>query len=111
MESSFEENEKICSNICQVLQIIGSKWSFPVIAELAQGPIRYNQLQKKIEIIRPQSLTNTLRQLEQNGFVHRQVFPTIPVTVEYSLTEKGEDFQNVLKEMDKWALKWVGNNE
>jgi DNA-binding HxlR family transcriptional regulator len=51
-------------------------------------------------------LTNTLRLLEQNGLVRREVFPTVPVTEEYSLTEKGLEFQAVLEAMNRWAAKW-----
>jgi DNA-binding HxlR family transcriptional regulator len=63
-----------------------------------------------LTIIKTQSLTDTLRHLEQSGLVRREVFPTVPVSVEYSLTEKGSDFQAALKEMDKWVQKW-GNRQ
>jgi DNA-binding HxlR family transcriptional regulator len=94
------------SSICEVLQILGAKWAFLVLEELLKGPERFNQLQRNISIVKTQSLTDTLRHLEKNGLVHRKVFPTVPVTVEYSLTEKGSDFQAALMEMDKWVLKW-----
>ncbi len=100
------EGENNYSNICEVLQILGAKWAFMVIAELCKGPQRFNQLQRNVAIIKTQSLTDTLRHLEKTGIVRREVFPTVPVTVEYSLTEKGMDFQAALKEMDKWAMKW-----
>jgi DNA-binding HxlR family transcriptional regulator len=103
---TFLEDEKKYSNICEVLQILGTKWAFMVIDELSKGPKRFNQLQRDVAVIKTQSLTNTLRHLEQNGIVLRQVFPTVPVTVEYSLTEKGFDFQTALLEMDKWVMKW-----
>ncbi|QGQ99006.1 transcriptional regulator [Paenibacillus psychroresistens] len=100
------KEEIVFSNICEVLQILGTKWAFMVITELYKGPKRFNQLQRDVAIIKTQSLTNTLRHLEQTGIILREVFPTVPVTVEYSLTEKGSDFQIALKEMDKWAVKW-----
>jgi DNA-binding HxlR family transcriptional regulator len=98
--------EKAGSNICEVLQILGAKWAFLVLEELLNGPQRFNQLQRNISIVKTQSLTDTLRHLEKNGLVLRKVFPTVPVSVEYSLTEKGNDFQAALKEMDKWVQKW-----
>lgn len=94
------------SDICEVLQILGAKWAFLVLNELLRGPQRFNQLQRNAAIIKTQSLTDTLRHLEHNGLVLRQVFPTVPVTVEYSLTEKGIDFQTALSEMNKWVVKW-----
>ncbi|MBO0777946.1 MAG: winged helix-turn-helix transcriptional regulator [Ktedonobacteraceae bacterium] len=47
-----------------------------------------------------------MRHLETNGVIHRQVFPTVPVTVEYSLTEKGKDFRTVLTTMYHWGKAW-----
>ena len=92
--------------LCEVLQIVGAKWGFPVIAELYKGPQRFNKLQRAIRNINKQSLTDTLRLLEQNGVVRREVFPTVPVTVEYSLTEKGRDFHTVIEAMNLWTAKW-----
>ncbi|MBA2937247.1 helix-turn-helix transcriptional regulator [Paenibacillus sp. CGMCC 1.16610] len=103
-DNSYLETDS--SNICEVLQILGAKWAFLVLNELLRGPQRFNQLQRNTAVIKTQSLTDTLRHLEQNGLVLRQVFPTVPVTVEYSLTEKGSDFQTALKEMNKWVEKW-----
>lgn len=93
-------------NICEVLQILGAKWGFLVITELSKGPKRFKQLQRDVAVIKTQSLTDTLRLLEYNGIVRREVFPTVPVTVEYSLTEKGNDFRDVIEVMDRWADKW-----
>jgi DNA-binding HxlR family transcriptional regulator len=108
-EQSSKNNdgqETADSSICEVLQILGAKWAFLVLEELLKGPQRFNQLQRNISIVKTQSLTDTLRHLEKNGLVLRKVFPTVPVTVEYSLTEKGNDFQAALMEMDKWVQKW-----
>ncbi|MFC5467520.1 winged helix-turn-helix transcriptional regulator [Cohnella suwonensis] len=104
--ASSEEAAAPYPHICNALIILGSKWAFPVIAELSKGPTRFKQLQRNTQRIATQSLTDTLRLLEQAGVVKREVFPTVPVSVEYSLTDSGVDFQDVLKEMDKWANKW-----
>ena len=72
--------EKAGSSICEVLLILGAKWAFLVLEELLKGPLRFNQLQRNIAIVKTQSLTDTLRHLEKNGLVLRKVFPTVPVT-------------------------------
>jgi DNA-binding HxlR family transcriptional regulator len=92
--------------ICEGLQLLGAKWSILVISELSKGPKRFKQLLRDVAIVKTQSLTDTLRHLEKAGVVRRTVFPTVPVTVEYALTEKGEDFRTVLDEMEKWTLRW-----
>ncbi|SFJ12534.1 transcriptional regulator, HxlR family [Paenibacillus sp. UNC496MF] len=94
------------TNICSVLEILGAKWAFLVIAELTSGPKRFNQLNRDLNVVKTQSLTDVLRHLERSGIVRRDVFPTVPVSVEYALTEKGHGFQDALKEMEKWAVKW-----
>ncbi|WP_276355649.1 winged helix-turn-helix transcriptional regulator [Cohnella caldifontis] len=104
-EESFESG-KVCGNICEVLEILGAKWAFVVIAELAKGPRRFNQLRRNVTVVKTQSLTDTLRHLEKTGIVRREVFPTVPVTVEYSLTVRGEDFLSVLTEMSAWVVRW-----
>ncbi|MFC5406390.1 winged helix-turn-helix transcriptional regulator [Cohnella soli] len=106
LDAFNDETTEPYPHICNALIILGSKWAFPVIAELCKGPTRFKQLQRNTKQIATQSLTDTLRLLEQAGVVKREVFPTVPVSVEYSLTESGIDFQDVLKEMDKWANKW-----
>lgn len=106
MDTSFKE-EQTNTYICDALRILGAKWAFMVIAELCKGPQRFKQLQRNAAVIKTQSLTDTLRHLEQTGIVRREVFPTVPVTVEYSLTEKGKDFQQTLMEMEKWAIRWA----
>ncbi|MFE0555792.1 winged helix-turn-helix transcriptional regulator [Paenibacillus sp. NPDC058910] len=105
VKEDFQETPAF-NHICSVLQILGAKWAFLVIAQLAQGAKRFNQLHRDAAIIKTQSLTDVLRHLEGNGIVRREVFPTVPISVEYSLTEKGLDFLDSLKEMEKWAEKW-----
>ena len=92
--------------IREALRVLGGKWSFLVLMHLSLGPLRFNQLRRALEDISTKALTDTLRHLEGNDIIHRQVFPTVPVTVEYSLTEKGKDFQTVLIAMDDWGQKW-----
>ncbi|MEF3305930.1 winged helix-turn-helix transcriptional regulator [Paenibacillus sp. GYB003] len=104
--SSASEPLQEQPSICEVLQIMGAKWGFLVITELFKGPKRFKQLQRDVAVVKTQSLTDTLRLLEHNGIVRREVFPTVPVTVEYSLTDKGADFHNVVAAMDSWATKW-----
>ncbi len=106
IEYRKEDEEKCLSTIKQALQVLGGKWSFLVLTQLYIGPQRFNQLRKQLGDINTKSLTDTLRHLEQNEVIQRTVFPTVPVTVEYSLTEKGRDFQAVLLEMYNWGHKW-----
>lgn len=95
-----------CS-IEKTLEVIGGKWSFLVLRELFEGKKRFGELQRKINGISPKSLTDTLRHLEEQGVLERKAFPTVPVTVEYSLTPKGQDLHSIIKQMKVWAAKWT----
>ncbi|WP_051318329.1 winged helix-turn-helix transcriptional regulator [Cohnella thermotolerans] len=99
--------EEIPCTIEKALNIIGNKWSFLVLKELYDGKKRFNELKRSIHEISPNALTVTLRHLEKNAIVERTVFPTVPVTVEYELTPKGQAFHSVLKEMKKWGAEWA----
>lgn len=94
------------SAIEEVLEVIGGKWSFLVIAHLKGSPVRFNELKRRIAGISTQSLAVFLRQLERSGIVRREVFPTLPVTVEYSLTDKGMDYAGLIEAIRQCGLKW-----
>ena len=91
----------------KTLEVIGGKWSFLVLRELFEGTKRFGELQRKIHNVSPKSLSDTLRHLERHGILERHAFPTVPVTVEYTLTPKGQDLHQILKEMKLWSAKWT----
>ncbi|WP_347549133.1 helix-turn-helix domain-containing protein [Pseudalkalibacillus hwajinpoensis] len=100
------KDEQVECSIEKALNIIGGKWSFLVLKELFKGTRRFGELQRRIKDISPTALTNTLRHLEKNEILTREAFATVPVTVEYSLTEKGQELHKILKEMKSWGAKW-----
>lgn len=100
-------DDQLClKSIKQIMKIFGGKWSFIIIGELHAGTKHFNELCKKLSIS-TKSLSDALKNLESNGIVTRTVQPTSPVTVEYSLTEKGRDFEKVFLEMRTWGMKWL----
>ena len=109
-EAAARASEPACDpfecSIEKALTIIGGKWSFLILRELYEKPQRFSELQRKLRGISPKSLTDALRHLEEHGVLKRRVFPTVPVTVEYSVTDKGAAFHAVLKEMKKWGAQW-----
>ena len=99
----------ICvESIRKIMQIFGGKWAFLIMGELSSGPKRFNQMNRDLGCS-TKSLTDALKTLEAEGIVNRTVYPTSPVVIEYSLTEKGKDFEQVFKEMRKWGEKWLTN--
>ncbi|MDF7665042.1 helix-turn-helix domain-containing protein [Bifidobacterium sp. ESL0745] len=72
-----------------LLDVVSGKWSAMAVESLADGPMRFGQLQRRLVGISPKVLTATLRRLEDAGLIDRVVFAEVPSHVEYSLTEDG----------------------
>ena len=90
--------------IRNVLARVGDKWSLLVLYNLQHmEPVRFKELQRQIPDISQQSLTQTLRTLEEDGFVSREVFPEVPPRVEYSLTPRALSFLPLVENMINWA--------
>ncbi|MHB1868164.1 MAG: winged helix-turn-helix transcriptional regulator [Nitrososphaerales archaeon] len=82
-------------------------WTLPVIHALGLSqPARFNELKRRIEGISATSLSERLTQLEKQKIVQRKVVPETPPRVEYSLTLKGEDLQNLLGKFAEWSKRW-----
>lgn len=87
----------------EVLDRIGDTWSTLVIINLTARAMRFNALKRSIEGISQRMLTVTLRSLERDGLVRREVRPTTPPEVEYSLTELGLSLASPLGVLGVWA--------
>jgi DNA-binding HxlR family transcriptional regulator len=88
----------------QVLTRIADKWTMLVITLLAEDEkLRFSELRRQIEGISQKMLTQTLRGLERDGLVTRTVYPTVPVTVEYRLTDLGRSLGETVGAIRSWA--------
>lgn len=87
----------------QTLDLVADKWVVAALYVLSHGTKRYGELQREIGDISQRMLTRTLRDLERNGLIARQVYPVIPPRVEYSLTPLGQTLSQVLKSLCEWA--------
>ncbi len=88
------------------LLLISDKWKVLVLRELESETKRFGVLKNSINGISQKVLTSNLRQMEQSGLVHRQVYAEIPPKVEYSLTELGKSLKPVLSAMASWGLEY-----
>lgn len=95
-------NDENCA-VRNVVAQIGDKWSLLILFALVDGEDRFNSLKSRIEGISQRMLTQTLRDLERDGYVNRTVYPEVPVKVEYSLTEMGQDIVKPLYQLVSWA--------
>jgi DNA-binding HxlR family transcriptional regulator len=88
-----------------VLELIGSKWSMLLLCALYDSKTRTGQLKRKVQGISQKMLTQTLREMQQNGIVKRISYPEVPPRVEYELTELGYSLAQLVVKMEQWIVK------
>ena len=97
------------------LEVLSGKWKLPIIISLMFGNKRFSQIAKEIPNITDKMLSKELRDLESNCLVKRSVYDSIPVVVEYSLTEYGHSLKPVIEVLRNWGIthreRIMGNRE
>lgn len=91
--------------VYDTLDVVSGKWKLPIIGVLLFGKKRFRELGREIPKITPRMLSKELRNLEVNGIVTRTVHDTVPVSVEYELTQSGQTLTKVLDVMVEWGLE------
>ncbi|WP_116247978.1 helix-turn-helix domain-containing protein [Nocardiopsis sp. FIRDI 009] len=89
------------------LDVIGGKWKVVIIWALAERPRRFGELRRLVEGVTEKVLAAHLRELEEDGIVHREDFGEIPPRVEYSLTPVGRSLNAVLEPLADWGDEHV----
>ncbi len=101
-----KRKEKYECSIEYTLSFIGGKWKPIVLWYLGtEGTHRYGELKKKLNGINHKMLTQQLKELSIDGLINRTEYPQVPPKVEYSITDKGLEFIEVLTFMHEWGLK------
>jgi DNA-binding HxlR family transcriptional regulator len=98
-----QKDPATCEHISRMLARICDKWTVLVVRTLGRGPRRFNALRREVGEISQKMLTQTLKELEENGFVTRTVTPVKPPQVEYALTALGEDFLRPVSGLAGWV--------
>jgi DNA-binding HxlR family transcriptional regulator len=88
-----------------VIEVLANKWALFVLAALReQGtPVRFTELRRMLGTVTQKMLTQTLRALERDGLVRRDVYPTVPPRVEYSITPLGVGIGELTNAVGEWA--------
>ncbi len=109
-ENKFSDEKTIarCVPMSRLQSVIGGKWKILILWYVAFYRVqRFGELMRRLDGITQSTLTQQLRELEQDGFLHREVYKEIPPKVEYSLTAFGESFIPVLQTMMEWSETWL----
>jgi DNA-binding HxlR family transcriptional regulator len=105
-KNKMSVSEKTC-NLKDVLDIIGGKWAMPIIYMLSKGKMRFKELERAVEGINTRMLVKELKNMETNGIITREVFATVPPTVEYTLTDKGEKLLPSIVSLHNWGQEFA----
>lgn len=87
----------------KTLGMIGKKWVILILRDLLGGTRRFSDLLQSLNGISPKTLSERLKDLEEDGLVTRKPYPEIPPRVEYSLTNKGRSLNGILEAMVEWG--------
>lgn len=93
------------------LAMIVGKYKALILWHLADGTFRFSQLQSMIPSATPKMLTQQLRMLEEDGLIHREVYPVVPPKVEYSLTDFGKTIVPILNSLSDWGRHYLKDEE
>lgn len=99
-----QKNDLYSCPIEYTLGLISGKWKLVILWHLSQEKVmRYGEIKRSLGNITHKMLSQQLKELEADGFVHREAYPEIPPKVEYSLTEQGTSLLPVLETMSRWG--------
>ena len=98
------ESFQRCRTISTIQKLLGGKWKLEILYYVGvSGLHRFGQLRRCLGNVTESSLTKQLRELERDGFLHRRDFQEVPPHVEYTLTELGTSFLELLHAMKAWG--------
>ncbi|MEM7134408.1 MAG: helix-turn-helix domain-containing protein [Chloroflexota bacterium] len=102
--------KKVSDYSCSVeatLDVIGGKWKGVILYHLLEDMQRFGELQRLIPNVTRRMLTLSLRELEIDGLVHREVYKQVPPKVEYSLTEYGRTLEPIIRSLRVWGDEYI----
>ena len=102
MREPAYQSQYVCA-VEAAADILGGKWKTVIVYYLLQGPKRFNTLRRLLPEVTQRMLTRQLRELEQDGLVHREMYKEMPPKVEYSLTEFGTSLGPIITQMCDWG--------
>lgn len=111
MGHPYDGGASFCPAYHHAIELIGRRWTGVILRQLLLGTGRFAEIRDAIPAMTDRMLASRLRELEQEGIVNRTVVDSIPVRVEYSLTEKGRDLESTITTLSRWADRWNGADD
>lgn len=102
-EPTVMTSEASCLGLQAAMEVVGRKWSGPVLLALSQGAVRFSEVERSIAGISGRLLSQRLKDLEDEGLVVRTVVPTTPAHAEYRLSPRGRTLVAAVKPLARWG--------
>ncbi len=96
-----------CRRFQSSVELVGKRWSSGILLAVAQGSSRFSEILGTVTGLSDRLLSQRLKELEQAGLVQRDVVPTTPVQVRYTLTAQGTDLMKSLQPLVAWGQRWA----
>jgi DNA-binding HxlR family transcriptional regulator len=103
----MENCENKLTSLQFILQVLGGKWKIHILSKLYFGKKRFKELERQVEGISPKMLIKELKDLENINIVKRETFNTVPITVEYSLTQEGLTLKPIIDQLINWSNNFM----
>ena len=97
---------ELCPRFEKAVTVLSQRWTTLILYQLMTGPQRFCTMTDKLGVS-GKMLSERLKDLEQQEFVIRNVYPETPVRIEYSLSEKGRSLTPIMKEIEMWSRQWI----
>lgn len=97
----------MCPKYESAIELLGKKWTGLIIRVLLGGPKRFKELKEQIPEMSDKMLTDRMKELESLGILKRTVYPEMPVRIEYELTDRGADLEQVILSIQDWGERWM----
>lgn len=93
------------------ISLLSSKWKILIMRDLLKGTRRYSELKHSVSGISQKMLTQSLKEMANDGLVNRKVYPEVPPRVEYSLTDTGESLRPVINVLNDWGNGYLDKTD
>jgi DNA-binding HxlR family transcriptional regulator len=111
MEQDKKEEGEKCE-IAHIWEIWGRRWALIILKNLStKEVIRFNELKRLLPGISSTVLSERLLELDREGLISKQIYPEIPPRVEYRLTTRARELEMVMKELNRWCIRWKSPEE
>lgn len=100
-------DDEACRRFQGSVELVGRRWSSGILLALAQGATRFSEVLHRVDGLSDRLLAQRLKELETAGLVTREVIPTVPVQIRYTLSERGADLMRSLQPLAEWGQRWI----